>query len=280
MKRITEDRIISVVGTLCKKANFSLRRDVLIGLKNAAKKERDGRSRQILWQLLENAKIAASEKLAICQDTGLPVVFVEVGAGADISKIDLKGAINKGVARGYKEGYLRNSVVTDPIGRKGVPGFGPVIIHFDITKTSMLKITVLPKGFGSENKTQLLMFNPTAKPEDIKKFVVSCVKDAGPDACPPYVIGVGIGGTSDYAAMLSKKALLRPVNKRSKNKAVKKLEEELLKDINGLKIGPMGLGGDTTALAVNILTHPTHIAGLPVCVNISCHALRSASATI
>jgi fumarate hydratase subunit alpha len=218
--------------------------------------------------------MARREKLAICQDTGFPCVFVELGQDVKICG-DLKKAINQGVALGYREGFLRNSIVTDALARKK-PGYQPALIHIDTVKGDGLKLTVLPKGFGCENKTQLKMFKPTASLNEIKKFILEAIKTAGPDACPPYVVGVGIGGTADYAALLAKKALLKRLTTNAQRPTTK-LEQQLLKDINKLDIGPMGLGGKTTALAVNVLTYPTHIAGLPVAVNISCHALRSAT---
>jgi fumarate hydratase subunit alpha len=194
---------------------------------------------------------------------------------------DLKSAINKGVELGYKRGFLRNSIIRDPLLRVK-SGYQPAIIHIDMAKGNRLKLTVLPKGFGCENKTQVKMFNPTAKTDEIKKFILDVVKNAGPDACPPFIIGIGIGGTADYACFLAKKALLRKVKGQKSTVAnrISKLEKDILKEINKLNIGPMGLGGKTTALAVNIKTYPTHIAGLPVAVNISCHALRSASAAL
>jgi fumarate hydratase subunit alpha len=226
-----------------------------------------------LKAITTNAYIARKEKIAICQDTGLPTVFLEIGQDVNI-KEDLENAINKGIEQGYKKGYLRNSVITNPLLR-GKPGYSPAVIHTEITMGNKLKITVLPKGFGCENKAQLKMFNPTAKVNDIEEFIVEVVKTAGPDACPPYIVGVGIGGTADYAMFMAKKALLKPLNRK-----FTKLENSLLKKINQLDIGPMGLGGKVTCLGVNIETYPTHIAGLPVAVNISCHALRSASKTL
>jgi fumarate hydratase subunit alpha len=226
-----------------------------------------------LRAIIDNAAIASMKRLAICQDTGMPVVFLELGQDIRIEG-NLRSAVNRGVDAGYRKGYLRNSVVIDPLAR-GKSGFYPAVIHMDIVPGRNLKISVLPKGFGCENKTQLKMFDPTAKTGEIKKFIVDAVKNAGPDACPPYVVGVGIGGTADYAGLLAKKALLRRLGTSSS-----KLQNDLLKEINKLNIGPMGLGGKRTALAVNIEMHPTHIAGLPVAVNISCHALRSATKTI
>ncbi len=270
MKTINAQTITEAVKNLSIEANLRLRKDVFLRLKQAYAKETNKRAANILNAVLENARIARQERLAICQDTGLPCVFVELGQDVKV-KGDFNLAINKGIELGYKKGYLRNSIVNDPLNR-GRPGYYPAVIHTDIVKGDKLRITVLPKGFGCENKTRLKMFNPTSKIEDIKAFIVETVKLAGPDACPPYILGVGIGGSAEYACLLAKKALLNKV-KGGKQR----LEQDLLKGINNLNIGPMGLGGKTTALGVNIETYPTHIAGLPVCVNISCHALRSAS---
>jgi len=277
MKIIPANKIRDIVSALCLQANTVLRKDVLETLRAACLKETDKRAKSILAVIIQNALVARKEKLAICQDTGLPCVFVEIGQDVKI-RGDLKGAINKGVESGYRRAFLRDSIVKDPLLRKK-PGYQPAIIHIDIVKGSRLKLTVLPKGFGCENKTQLKMFLPTAKIQEIKKFILEVVKNTGPDACPPYVVGVGIGGTADYACFLAKKALLRNIVHRS-GFIVHRLEEELLREINKLNIGPMGLGGKTTALAVNIQTYPTHIAGLPVAVNLSCHALRSATKII
>jgi fumarate hydratase subunit alpha len=261
------------VAELAGKANFFLRQDVLAALRKARAAEKNTRAKKILNAILDNASCARREKLAICQDTGMPVVFIELGQSVVIDG-DLRSAVNQGVEQGYKRYSLRDSIVSDPL-KRGKPGFSPCVIHADITKGDKIKLTVLPKGFGCENKSQLKMFKPTADIAEVIDFVVKAVKDAGPDACPPYVVGVGIGGTADYSAVLAKKALLRGIPR--KNSA---LEKELLKRINNMGIGPMGLGGKNTALAVNVLTYPTHIAGLPVSVNISCHALRSASVTL
>ena len=273
MKTISAQKIRQAVADLCLAANLVLRKDVLNKLRQAYLKETNALAKKILEAIVENASIAKKEKLAICQDTGLPCIFVELGQDVKISG-DLKQAINKGVESGYRRGFLRNSIIKDPLSR-GRSGYQPAIMHIDIVKGNKLKLTVLPKGFGCENKTQLKMFKPTAKISEIKEFIIDVIKAAGPDACPPYVVGVGAGGTADYACLLAKKALLRKVH--SSLSAVHRLEIELLKEINKLNIGPMGWGGKTTALAVNIETYPTHIAGLPVCVNISCHALRSAA---
>jgi fumarate hydratase subunit alpha len=287
MRMISAEKIKRIVSDLCIEANLSLRKDVLSALKSAHLKETNKRAKEILQAIIKNALIARREKLAICQDTGLPCVFVELGQDVRIAG-DLKSAINKGVESGYKKGFLRNSIIKDPLARSKA-GFQPAVIHIDLVKGSRVKLTVLPKGFGCENKTQLKMFNPTASLDEIKKFIVEAVKSAGPDACPPYVVGVGIGGTADYAVYLAKKALLEKVkSKKLKVKSYKlkvkseilDFADDLLRQINKLNIGPMGLGGKATALAVNIETYPTHIAGLPVAVNISCHALRSATVVI
>ena len=285
MRVIAVKKIEEAVSDLCVQANLVLRKDVLESLARAYQHEKNKKAKRALNAIIENAKIARAEKLAICQDTGMPCVFVEIGQDVKILG-DFKGAIVKGVEAGYKKGYLRNSIVRDPLVR-GKSGYAPPMIHFDIVKGDSLRLSVLPKGFGCENKTQLKMFRPTASLDSIKDFVVKTVREAGPDACPPYVIGVGIGGTADYASLLAKRALLRKVESRkSKVKStgqklkVQLMEKDLLKRINALNIGPMGLGGRTTALAVHIQTYPTHIAGLPVAVNISCHALRSATAVI
>lgn len=270
MREIKASQISEAVIELTRRANFILRSDVLSALTRAWREEKNKRAKRILKAILDNAAYAKNKKLAICQDTGLPVVFVEAGQKLKING-DLNKAINKGIEAGYKKYSLRNSIVSDPLLREGSK-FSPCIIHTDIVRGDKIKLTILPKGFGSENKSQLKMFKPTAGIEEIKKFIVEAVKSAGPDACPPYVVGVGIGGTADYAAILAKKALLTKLSNKSS-----KLEKDLLKRINETGIGPMGLGGKTTALAVKIKKYPTHIAGLPVSVNISCHALRGAT---
>ncbi|MBU1906205.1 MAG: fumarate hydratase [Candidatus Omnitrophica bacterium] len=277
MRIISANQIKDAVSDLCIRANIDLRKDVLQALKRAYLKEKNRRAKKILNAIIKNASIAKREKLAICQDSGLPVVFAELGQDVRI-KGDLKSAIRKGVESGYKKGHLRNSIVDNPLLR-GRSSYRGAVIHLDLVKGNNLKLTVLPKGFGCENKSQVKMFNPTAKIEEIKNFIIDVVKTAGADACPPFVVGVGIGGTADYASFLAKKALLRSVrvSKYQSIKVVAKLEQELLREINQLNIGPMGLGGRATALAVNVETYLTHIAGLPVAVNISCHALRSAS---
>jgi fumarate hydratase subunit alpha len=277
MRQINSAAIQKAVAELCIEANTRLRPDVLRALKYAYKRESKLRAKHMLGAIIRNADVARERNLAICQDTGLPVVFVELGSNLRISG-DLKAAINRGVELGYKKGFLRNSIVSHPLIRER-PGYKPVIIHQDLVKGSNLRLTVLPKGFGCENKSRMKMFLPTTDIRQIKQFILESVWGAGPDACPPYVLGIGIGGTADYAAFLAKKALLRSVEKPQGQKVgsyVANLERDLLKEINKLGIGPMGLGGEFTCLGVNILTYPTHIAGLPVAVSISCHALRSA----
>jgi fumarate hydratase subunit alpha len=277
MKTVSAQKITAIVRDLCLKANLELRSDVLAALKAAYRREKNKRAKDILQAIIRNAQIARREKLAICQDTGLPCVFIEIGSKVKVNG-DLKSAVNKGVELGYRKGSLRNSVVRDPLLR-GKSGYQPAVIHTDIVPGNKLKITVLPKGFGCENKAQLKMFKPTAEIGEIKKFIIDAVKSAGPDACPPYVVGIGIGGTADYVCFLAKKALLKKLSAK-RYPLYAKLESDLLKEINRLNIGPMGLGGKYTCLAVNIETYPTHIAGLPVAVNICCHALRSAAKEI
>jgi fumarate hydratase subunit alpha len=269
MRELKAVNITQAVVELVRRANFLLRKDVLLALRKAYGREKNRPAKKILKAILDNAAYAQKENLAICQDTGMPVVFVKAGQGLKISG-DLKVAINKGIEVGYRKYFLRNSIVSDPLLR-GKSGFTPCIMHMEIVSGDKIELILLPKGFGCENKSLLKMFKPTSSLEEIKQFIVEAVKNAGPDACPPYVIGVGIGGSADYASIMAKKALLVKLSAKHS-----KLEEDLLKQINKTGIGPMGLGGKATALAVNILTYPTHIAGLPVSVNISCHALRSA----
>jgi len=270
---IKAQEIKNAVADLCLKANLSLRSDILRSLKRAHAAEANIKAKKALAAIIENAARAKKEKLAICQDTGLPIVFLEIGQDLRVAG-DLNKAVIAGVEAGYKLGYFRKSIISDPL-KRGKPGYSGAVIHADIVPGKRLKITLLAKGFGCENKSRLKMFNPTAKIGEIKKFIIEAIKSAGSDACPPYILGVGIGGTADYASLLAKKALLSVIDHRPS--AISALEKELLKEINKLKIGPMGLGGNATCLGVNIETAPTHIAGLPVSVNISCHALRSAS---
>ncbi|HNX82495.1 MAG TPA: fumarate hydratase [Candidatus Omnitrophota bacterium] len=281
MRIVSSERIRKAVADICIKACLHLRPDVLSALVAARKKERNQKVREILTAIVENASLASAQRLAICQDTGMPVVFAWVGQDIHI-RGDFQKAITKGVEDGYQKGYLRNSIIKDPL-QRGTSGYSPAVIHTELVLGKHLRLTVLPKGFGCENKSQLKMFAPTVDMQEIKKFIIEAVKAAGPDACPPYVVGVGIGGTADYACLLAKKALLRPIKRHLRpatHDTRRKLESELRSSINSLNIGPMGLGGKATCLAVHIETYPTHIAGLPVAVNLSCHALRSATAVI
>lgn len=274
MQVIKAGKITEAVAKLCLKANCTLRADVLRKLKAAYLREKKKGAREALGLIIKNARIADKEMLPICQDTGFPVVFVELGQQVRVDG-DLRQAIIKGVELGYKRGSFRESIIKDPL-KRGRSSYAGAIIHTDIVSGNKIKITVLPKGFGCENKSRLKMFDPTVSLDEIKKFIVNAVKSIGADACPPYVVGVGIGGAADYASLLAKKALLSDLYYIPTSK----LSRELLAEINNLHIGPMGLGGEATCLAVNIQTYPTHIAGLPVAVNISCHALRSASIII
>ena len=280
MRKIYVREVTDTIAGLCLQANTNLRSDVQKGLISALKRESNSRSRKILKALLENARCARKFKLAICQDTGLPYVFVELGQEVLVCGGDFLKAIQEGIRRGYQKAYLRNSIIAHPLKRKTKPRFSPAVVHVDLVRGSKLGLTVFPKGFGSENKSAVKMFNPTVPQDRIVDFVVQKAREAGPGACPPFILGVGIGGGLDAAASLAKKALLLPVNRKNPDRLLAKLERQILEKVNQLGIGPMGLGGKTTALGVNILTHPTHIAGLPVAVNISCHALRSADRKI
>lgn len=276
MKEIEIDKIINAVEELCKSANYNLNEDMLNSLEHGRKQEKSDIGKDILGKILKNAEIARNEKMAICQDTGMAVVFVDLGQEVHIKGGSLTDAINEGVRRGYKNGFLRKSVVKDPLDRVNTGDNTPAIIHYNVVEGQELKITLAPKGFGSENMSSLRMLKPSDGIKGVKKFIVETVDKAGPNPCPPIVVGVGIGGTMEKAALIAKKALLRPVNVRSNIEYVAKLEEEMLCEINKLGIGPSGLGGSTTALAVNIEVYPTHIAGLPIAVNINCHVTRHA----
>jgi len=279
MRKITAKKIGDTVAELCGRANILLRPDVLAVLRSARKKEKNRLAASALEAILQNARVAAEEGMPICQDTGLPYVFLEIGQGVCITGGGLSAAVNDGVKRGYGAACCRESVVLHPLSR-GRSAYTPAVIHTEIVPSDKIRVTVFPKGFGSENKTKLKMFRPTEDISAVAGFIVSCVAEAGADACPPYMIGCGIGGGADQACLLAKKALLRDVRKRSPDPVLRKLEDRVLREVNRLGIGPMGLGGKCTALAVNIESSPTHIAGLPVAVNISCHALRSAAAVI
>ena len=274
MREIHISEIISTVRDLCIESNYYLSSDVREALCNAKENETWPLAENILDQIILNSNIAKEEDMPICQDTGMACVFVEVGQDVHIVGGLLQDAINEGVRRGYEEGFLRKSVVKDPINRVNTKDNTPAIIYYDIVQGDKIKITVAPKGFGSENMSRIKMLKPSDGLQGVKDFIIETVKLAGPNPCPPIVIGVGIGGTFDKAAYLAKKALIRPLNKRNDDKFYSDLEEELLEDINKLGIGPQGFGGKTTALGLNIETYPTHIAGLPVAVNINCHATR------
>ena len=280
MREIDVRKIREVVTELCLKANFELRKDVLKALRSALSKENNPRAKNILKAVIENAALARKKRIAICQDTGFVSVFIELGSSLLLSGGDLAEAVNKGVEDAYRKGYLRKSIVNDPILRKNTNTNTPSIIHIDIAEGDKVRISVSVKGFGSENKSAIKMLKPTASEKDIIGFVTEVVKLAGPDACPPYVLGIGIGGTFDHAAHLSKRALLRPIESGNRKGHFRRLEKDILKAVNSLGIGPMGLGGKTTALGVNVEEFPTHIAGLPVAVSVSCHATRSAEKTL
>ena len=259
---------------MCIEANHYLSADMNEALKEAASEERSPLGRQILGQLEDNLKIAAQDMIPICQDTGMAVIFMEIGQDVHVEGGILTDAVNEGVREGYQEGDLRKSVVGDPIIRENTRDNTPAVIHYNVVPGDKIKITVAPKGFGSENMSRIFMLKPADGIEGVKDAVILAVKDAGPNACPPMVVGVGIGGTFEKCALMAKAALTRPVNERSEIPYVRELEKELLDRINQSGIGPGGLGGKTTALAVNINTYPTHIAGLPVAVNICCHVNR------
>ena len=280
MRVIKTEEIIKNIKEMCIEANHFLSEDMACAMKNAVQTEKAPLGKQILEQLQDNLKIASEDMIPICQDTGMAVIFMEIGQDVHIEGCSLEDAINEGVRQGYVEGYLRKSVVRDPIYRENTKDNTPAIIHYSIVPGDALTITVAPKGFGSENMSRVFMLKPSDGIEGVKNAVLTAVRDAGPNACPPMVVGVGIGGTFEKCALMAKKALTRPVGEKSEISYVKELEEELLEKINKTGIGPGGLGGTTTALAVNILTYPTHIAGLPVAVNICCHVNRHCVRTI
>ncbi len=262
------------IKEMCIEANHFLSEDMNVAMKQAAEKEKAPLGRQILCQLQDNLKIAGDDMIPICQDTGMAVVFMEVGQDVHFVNGSLEDAVNEGVRQGYAEGYLRKSVVKDPLIRENTKDNTPAVIHYTLTAGEQVKLTVAPKGFGSENMSRVFMLKPADGIDGVKNAIMTAVRDAGPNACPPMVVGVGIGGTFEKCALMAKKALTRPVDKRSEVSYIKELEEEMLEKINKTGIGPGGLGGTTTALAVNIDTYPTHIAGLPVAVNICCHVNR------
>jgi len=276
MKTIEVSRITETIKEMCIEANHFLSDDMKEALCNAQKKEESELGKQILGQLQENLAIAGEDMIPICQDTGMAVIFMEIGQDVHFTGGSLEEAINEGVRRGYVDGFLRKSVVADPIIRENTKDNTPAVIHYEMVPGENVAITLAPKGFGSENMSRVFMLKPADGIEGVKDAILTAVKDAGPNACPPMVVGVGIGGTFEKCALLAKKALTRPVNEHSNIPYVKEMEEELLEKINNSGIGPGGLGGRTTAFAVNINTYPTHIAGLPVAVNICCHVNRHA----
>lgn len=280
MKVIHTEQIIENIKEMCMEANYYLSEDMKDVLCEAAEKEESPLGCQILNQLKENLDIAGEKQIPICQDTGMAVVFASVGQDVRIEGGVLSDAINEGVRRGYTEGYLRKSVVKDPFIRENTKDNTPAVIHYDIVPGDTLTLTLAPKGFGSENMSRIFMLKPADGMEGAKEAILSAVKEAGPNACPPVVVGVGIGGTFEKAALMAKQALTRKAGEHSEIPYVKEMEEELLEKINGLGIGPAGLGGTITALAVNINTYPTHIAGLPVAVNMCCHVNRHVTRTL
>ncbi|MBQ6531347.1 MAG: fumarate hydratase [Clostridia bacterium] len=274
MRTVNSDEIMRVVRDMCIKANCHINDDVKNAIEKSVETEKSDISKGVLKNLLKNAEIAHTKEIPICQDTGMAVFFVEIGNEVTVEGDTITEAINKGVSKGYTEGYLRKSVVADPLNRVNTKDNTPAVIHYDFVRGDKIKITIAPKGFGSENKSAVKMLNPSDGLDGVIDFVTETVRKAGANPCPPMVVGVGIGGTLDKVTELSKKALTRDLDKRNENPFYADLEERLLERVNKLGIGPQGMGGTTTALAVNIEVFPTHIAGLPVAVNISCHATR------
>lgn len=274
MRTIDVSEITENIKEMCMEANHYLSKDMDNAMKKAVETEESPLGKQILLQLQENLQIAAEERIPICQDTGMAVIFIEIGQDVHFVGGILEDAINEGVRQGYKEGYLRKSVVGDPIIRENTKDNTPAIVHYSIIKGDKVNIKVAPKGFGSENMSRVFMLKPADGIEGVKNAILTAVRDAGPNACPPMVVGVGIGGTFEKCALMAKEALTREAGTHSDIPWAKELEEEMLDKINKLGIGPGGLGGTTTALAVNVNTYPTHIAGLPVGINICCHVNR------
>ncbi len=280
MKTVNAQDITNLVERLCIEACCVITDDIYKGFKSILATEKSTLGKEIIGTLINNADIARNEKSPICQDTGMTVVFVQMGQNVHIEGGFLEDAINQGVRQGYEKGYLRKSVVKDPLNRENTKDNTPAIIHIELTRGEEFHITVAPKGFGSENKSGLKMLTPSEGIPGIKKFVLDVVSHAGASSCPPIILGIGIGGTMERAAYMSKKALLRPVGTTNEREDLAQLEKEILDEVNGLGIGPAGFGGTNTALAVNIITHATHIAGLPVAVNIGCHATRHAEGSL
>lgn len=274
IRTIQTEQIIENIKEMCIEANHYLSSDMDKAMKEAVETEKSELGKKILNQLQDNLKIADEEMIPICQDTGMAVIFLEVGQDVHFEGMAIEDAVNEGVRRGYTEGFLRKSVVGDPLIRENTKDNTPAVIHYSIVPGNKVKITLAPKGFGSENMSRVFMLKPADGIEGVKNAILTAVKDAGPNACPPMVVGVGVGGTFEKCALLAKQALTRPVDEHSDIPYVKEMEIEMLEKINKLGIGPGGLGGTTTALAVNINTYPTHIAGLPVAINICCHVNR------
>ncbi len=280
MRDIQTTQITDMVEKLCIEANCHLTDDIYNCLGNCRATERSPLGQEILGTLIENARMAREGMDPICQDTGMTVVFVRIGQDAHIAGGSLEDAVNEGVRRGYEKGYLRKSVVRDPLDRVNTKDNTPAVIHYEIVSGDSFHLIVAPKGFGSENMSQLRMLKPSQGLKGVKDFVIQTVSEAGANPCPPIIVGVGIGGTMEKSALLSKKALLIPIGQPNPNPALAELEAELLQSINALGIGPAGFGGTTTAMAVHVLTYPTHIAGLPVSVNIGCHVTRHAEGSL
>ena len=280
MREINVEEITKKISEMCIEINYKLSPDMRRMLKSAEEKEESAMGKQVISQLLVNLDIASEDMIPICQDTGMAIIFLEIGQDVHLYGGDLTDAVNNGVRKGYTEGYLRKSVVSDPIIRSNTKDNTPAVIHEKIVPGEKVKITVAPKGFGSENMSRLFMLKPSEGIEGVKKAILKTVKEAGPNACPPVVVGVGIGGDFEKCAILAKEALVREAGINSDIDWVKELEEEMLEEINRLGIGPAGLGGRTTAMRVNINTYPTHIAGLPVAVNICCHVNRHITSVI
>lgn len=280
MKQIPASRIVETVARLCQEANYVLADDVVAALKRAREQEESPLGIEALDQILQNARVAAQDRVAMCQDTGVAVVFVELGQQVEVTGGNLEDAVNEGVRRGYSEGLLRASMVAHPLRRVNTGDNTPAVIHVSVAPGDSLRIAVMPKGAGSENKSAVKMLKPSDGVEGVKQFVVETVTTAGPDACPPFIIGVGIGGTLETCALLAKQALLRPVGLPNPDRDTAALETELLALVNSTGIGPGGFGGRITALAVHVETFPCHIASLPVAVNVQCHAERHAEAVL
>lgn len=280
MRQINTEKIVNNIERICIDANYNLGDDLIASLKNALEREESPLGKEVITQILENAEIGRKEKAPVCQDTGYAVVFIEIGQEVVLEGNSLQEAINEGIRRGYRKGFLRKSIVKDPLDRVNTGDNTPAVIHTDMVSGDKLKITFIAKGGGCENMSRTAMLTPAQGRDGVINFVVKTVKNAGANPCPPIIVGVGIGGTFEYASLLSKKAILRPVGSHNKDKAISSLEDELLEKINKLGIGPQGLGGRITTLAVHVETYPCHIASLPVAVNIECHSHRPKSIVI